>query len=278
MKRLWLWVVPLLAAAVQMPVRGDLIIRVDDESIVQGGETDVDVSIRSDSTTDLSGFQFRFSVSNNGISGTQLQFVNPQPTDYQSSPNYVFASPSGLTGSVGSPVTTYADGNVTLDPAGFETIDSNWHLLARLRLTAATGVGLAPLPGETFTLSLASMPDTEFDDPDFNPIGFTNEQGGDSITGTITVQSPAMVPEPSTLVVAMCGIVGAVDGRLSQQAVGFSRRLTRRASQGWRAVVDVDLIFSSLSATPLPRSTAGSKPRAGRTRAGGRFDGQDRRW
>jgi len=81
MKRSWLWVVPLLAAAVQMPVRGELIISVEDKSIVQGGETDVDVSIQSDSTTDLSAFQFKFSVSNNGLSGTQLQFVNPQPTD-----------------------------------------------------------------------------------------------------------------------------------------------------------------------------------------------------
>jgi len=110
-----------------------------------------------------------------------------------------------LTGSISSPFTTYSDSNVTLNPAGFETIDSNWHLLARLRLTAATG-GLAPLPGETFTLSL-SMPDTEFDDPNFNPIRFTNEQGGDSITGTITVESPTIVPEPSTLAFATCGII-----------------------------------------------------------------------
>jgi hypothetical protein len=209
MKRLWLWVVPLLAAALQMPVRGDLIIKVEDKSIVQGGETDVDVSIRSDSTTDLSGFQFQFSLSNNGMSGTQLQFVNPQPTAYQSSSNYVFASPSGMTGSVSSPFTTYADVNFTNDPAGFETIDSTWHLLARLRLTAATG-GLAPLPGETFTLSLAPMPDTAFvfvDSNSSNLIPFTNEQGGDSITGTITVQSPAIVPEPSTLAVAISGII-----------------------------------------------------------------------
>lgn len=185
-----------------VPARADLAIRIDDVQISQGGEGIINVYVRSTGTDRLSTYNVDYGIAAIGGVGTQLLFASPQPTAYVFDPasNYVFTQPSGLSGTVLPPYTSYADSDTTLAVDGYETIGSADRLLARLVLNASNG-NFSPEIGDQFQIDL-EFAFTQFFDDAFNEIAYTVER-----PGTVTIVAAQAVPEPPSAVLACLALV-----------------------------------------------------------------------
>lgn len=192
------------------PGRADLVITVQDGVIPQAGSGAIDVLI-SGSGDLLSSFNFEFRITTAGL--TRLEFVDPQSDEQLGDASYVFAGnslavddgvPIGNVSTTSVPNDTFIGGDSTADFGDVPVTSSR--LLVRLNLTAVTG--LAPVEGDTFTISLVPLTSpgdlgdaSFFVDSAFEPIAYT------STSGTVTIgPAAAVVPEPSTLALALVGL------------------------------------------------------------------------
>jgi hypothetical protein len=189
-------------------LRGDLIIEVQDASVTPGGQSFVDVTVRSRSGT-LNLNDFSISVGITGfITNGELLFSAGQmsDTDMSGLSDYVFSTSRLSSGDtsfysttvINSPPPTIvaADALVGLSPQGV-SVGTTSLLLARLNVTHSFFSTAADSLGDTYTLAVDNPSgDTYFLDKDGNSVAFTIGRAG-----LLTV-----TPEPS---VAILGGVAA---------------------------------------------------------------------
>jgi len=212
----WRFAVAALSVALVSSVaelRGDLIIEVQDASVTPGGQSSVDVTIRSDSGT-LNLDDFSISVGITGsITNGELLFsaVQMSDTDMSGLSDYVFST-SRLSGGdtsfystavTNSPPPTIVAADATLPiPNQGVSIGTASLLLARLNVSHTFFSTAADSLGDTYTLTVNNPvppgvpPDTYFKDKDGRDVAFTIGRAG-----LLTV-----TPEPS---VAILGGVAA---------------------------------------------------------------------
>jgi len=191
-------------------LRGDLIIEVQDASVTPGGQSFVDVTIRSDSGT-LNLADFSISVGITGsITNGQLLFsaVQMSDTDMSGLSDYVFSTSRLSSGDISyysttvtTPPLTIVAADATLPPLGSPkqgvSIGTASLLLARLNVSHTFFSTAADSLGDTYTLTVNDPSgDTYFADKDGNAVAFTIGRAG-----LLTV-----TPEPS---VAILGGVAA---------------------------------------------------------------------
>jgi len=213
----WRFAVAALSVALVSSVaelRGDLIIEVQDASVTPGGQSSVDVTIRSDSGT-LNLDDFSISVGITGsITNGQLLFsaVQMSDTDMSGLSDYVFSTSRLSSGdiryystTVTTPPLTIVAADATLfgSPKQGVSIGTASLLLARLNVSHTFFSTAADSLGDTYTLTVNNPPvppggprDTYFKDKDGSDVAFTIGRAG-----LLTV-----TPEPS---VAMLGGVAA---------------------------------------------------------------------
>jgi hypothetical protein len=181
----------LLAATVG---RGDVSVVLKDMQLPPGTAGYIDAMISGSDPLEIAGYEFRLSSSG----PTRLEFVDPQPVAWLSDPGYLFQDDSAdaamLHPLVGGVSQTVLPGDTFIGSdmaaSGRDVTVGADRLLARLYVTAATT--LPPRPGDTFSISLARSDSTGFLDHAGNSIPFSRTPG------IVTV-----VPEPSTLMMAL---------------------------------------------------------------------------
>jgi hypothetical protein len=211
--------------------RASFVITIGDQTIPQGGAGFVDVLIRSDNPSGdlLTGFGFEFVIT--PVGPRTLQFVDPQPDPQLADPAYVFFGNSanliggtqvGVVSASGGGVNNrFVGGDDTEDAS--DVLVTGDRLLVRLALTAALGV--APIAGDIFTITLEPTLFTSFDSND-GPIDYSSTPGRVTITGPA-----AVVPEPSTFALALLAsaLAGAARcGRLRRRLAGAECSLPTR--------------------------------------------------
>ena len=216
---LWRFAVAALSVALVSSVaelRGDLIIEVQDASVTPGGQSFVDVTIRSDSgTVNLDDFSISVGITGS-ITNGELLFSAGQMSDADMSglSDYVFSTSRLSSGDISSysttvttPPLTIVAADATLPPFGSPkqgvSIGTASLLLARLNVSHTFFSTAADSLGDTYTLTVNNPPvppgdprDTYFKDKDGIDVAFTIGRAG-----LLTV-----TPEPS---VAMLGGVAA---------------------------------------------------------------------
>jgi hypothetical protein len=203
--------------AAAVPARAGLIITIPNQTIPLGQASFVDVTIAgAGGSQSLSTYNFDLRINVNAGDAGRIEFSNPQPQGYLSSSSYVFADntpPPTFAGKVRTvvvPNDDFVGGDFSTNSSGSVLVDTSGKLLVRLELDAAASFAVV---GDTFTLSLENPSSgtgttadlTYFLDSAGNPITFA------STPGTITVGPPTLIPEPSTLVLAvsafaLCGV------------------------------------------------------------------------
>jgi len=210
----WRFAVAALTVALVLSgaeLRGDLIIEVQDASVTPGGQSFVDVTIRSDSgIVNLNDFSISVGITGS-ITNGELLFSAGQmsDTDMSGLSDYVFST-SRLSGGdtsfysttvTNSPPPTIVAADATIPPFGSPnqgvSIGAASLLLARLNVSHTFTSTAADSLGDTYTLAVNSPSgDTYFEDKDGTPVAFTIGRAG-----LLTV-----TPEPS---VAILGGVAA---------------------------------------------------------------------
>jgi hypothetical protein len=188
--------------------RAGILVSIGDLALAPGGVGTVDVTVSSSSGQPVQLDSFGFELQIATVSGQGRLEFTPTQTDPFSSPNYVFYqnsgdnTPPGATtlGTVSStlaPNDTYIGSDFTND--GSNTTFTGPMLLAHLTFTAATT--LPPVLGSTFQVSLI---------PDFNTF-FQYDSSTNPMTDSFTVSggsiSISSVPEPSSLLLAVIGVI-----------------------------------------------------------------------
>ena len=191
-----------------------LVVGIENINLIAGGSGTIDVSIRSDSTDQLDGAQYKFQIAGGG--GSTLTFDNPQdlsegwdpfatPAD-TFDPNYVFFGDAfGLAELFNTDDTvTHAD-----SPFGAPVnLDTTERLLVRLDVTHS-GPVTAP---EVFTISLVDDAETFFveDSSLFSAsFGVLGAHSTPVASGTVTVNaaSTGVVPEPTSAAIFAVGLI-----------------------------------------------------------------------
>jgi hypothetical protein len=190
-----------LAFALTAVGKAELVLSVKGADMFPGNQRYLDVTVEGHGDT-LKAFGFEFRIST--TAPTYLQFVDPQPYNYLSDSNYVFATNSAdaLYPPVGNvvdtvyPKDTFIGGDMTAD-GGYVTLDGT-KLLARLLVTGDTI--LPPVLGDVFTVKLLTPTEsgsTFFMDKDGNEV---TPSSSSQYEGTVTIN-----PEPSSLVAVISG-------------------------------------------------------------------------
>lgn len=195
------------------PLRANLIIMGVDATVNAGGNTTVDVLIRSDGTDNVDLANYAFQITALGGAVSTLSFSTPFDFSESNDPNYLFAGDS--LGILEVPPNIppafpqlFTAGDLTSSGNGVNLGVSN-RLLARLDLThsLAANQTAAQANGERFQISLLNNGDTFFDDSTFpipNPVGIAPESFSAGNSAVVTVFGAASVPEPSSLL--LCGL------------------------------------------------------------------------
>lgn len=203
---------------------GAIMISVGNASLNAGGTGSVDVFISGDPGDTLGSFGYEFNITGAVPANGDLQFkpsyFNGSPLDpltqtnsEQGLGNYVFAGdthPDNFSANLGSGGTdplTLVGGDALL--AGNDVSINGTFLLARLELQH---VGPFLGPSQQFTISLNTASTSTELDRDFDA-GTLNSYTGAEISatsGTITVNSAAAVPEPSSVALFAIGTIAAV--------------------------------------------------------------------
>ncbi len=196
----WLIVVCLVVVS-NASAQAALVINVGNLFLNPGETKSVDVLFdASGDSLQAFGVRLQIDAPANGL----LRFGNPPSDAELSAGNYVFAGDSfaalnGPFSSVFATTTTddtYDGGDITNSGSGISITNTN-NLLVRVDITALAGA----TPG-TFSLNFDDTNSTFFDENAVS-VDFT------SISGTITVNSPNAVPEPSSFaLIATC--MGAI--------------------------------------------------------------------
>ena len=212
----WRFAVAALTVALVLSgaeLRGDLIIEVQDASVTPGGQSFVDVTIRSDSgIVNLNDFSISVGITGS-ITNGELLFSAGQmsDTDMSGLSDYVFST-SRLSGGdtsfysttvTNSPPPTIVAADATIPPFGSPnqgvSIGTTSLLLARLNVTHSFFSTAADTLGDTYTLTVNDPSgDTYFADKDGNAVAFTVGRAG-----LLTV-----TPEPS--VASLGGVAACV--------------------------------------------------------------------
>lgn len=220
MRRSWVTAMALVLGSAAT-TRADLLVRIEDKLVAEGGNTFVDVFVSStDPNGDrLASFGFEFLITPTGP--RRLEFVNPQSDAQLGLPDYVFFGNSAdvadmvavgaVSSTAGGTNDRFVGGDDTAD--GSAVMVTGERLLARLDLTAATGS--APIPGDTFLIALTPEGGgfSLFLDDAGAAIPFT------SAPGTVTV---TVVPEPGCCLLLMAGgmLVPLIRRRRLRASVG----------------------------------------------------------
>lgn len=212
----WRFAVAALTVALVLSgaeLRGDLIIEVQDASVTPGGQSFVDVTIRSDSgIVNLNDFSISVGITGS-ITNGELLFSAGQmsDTDMSGLSDYVFST-SRLSGGdtsfysttvTNSPPPTIVAADATIPPFGSPnqgvSIGTTSLLLARLNVTHSFFSTAADTLGDTYTLTVNDPSgDTYFADKDGNAVAFRIGRAG-----LLTV-----TPEPSVAILG--GVAGCV--------------------------------------------------------------------
>lgn len=212
----WRFAVAALTVALVLSgaeLRGDLIIEVQDASVTPGGQSFVDVTIRSDSgIVNLNDFSISVGITGS-ITNGELLFSAGQmsDTDMSGLSDYVFST-SRLSGGdtsfysttvTNSPPPTIVAADATIPPFGSPnqgvSIGTTSLLLARLNVTHSFFSTAADTLGDTYTLTVNDPSgNTYFADKVGKPVAFRIGRAG-----LLTV-----TPEPSVAILG--GVAGCV--------------------------------------------------------------------
>jgi len=191
---------------------GGIIVAVQNATMTAGASSYVDVYITGAPGDELGRFGYEFSISSATPQSGDLQFSPVQSNSEQiigSSPpdhlGYVFlgdTDPGNWNSNLGGNAVTLRGGDV-LNLGNSVSIDGPY-LLARLELLHTGPMSVA---SHAFTISLNPLsPFTEFD-KDFDPGTDTNYSAGQitALSGTVTVNGAAAVPEPASFLMLAIG-------------------------------------------------------------------------
>jgi len=188
------------------------VISFQNTAIQQGGTGAMNVYIHSDTGRDPLLYAFGLAIRIMSNQSTVLEFLAIQSHGELSAPkasNYVFypsgsenlANPGSASGVVSPSLTDYVTLDTSKSMMGGDPVSMtpSLTLLAVLDLTSLTA---APANiGDTFNVELlTSSTDTFFVDENFDDIAFSTN------SGTVTIGGATPVPEPSSLVLAVCAI------------------------------------------------------------------------
>jgi hypothetical protein len=215
----------LLAVFVAAPVRAGLVVSIDSTTVAAGGtgSVEVDVTNNGNSSVAINTYAIQLVIAPTNGTLTQLAFSVPTALQlgYLSDSNYIFvnnsfaALPPPFVGLPASTIYNYdtfnaTDSTISGNPVSIAV--GQTYLLALLPITTLTQ--LDPQAGDTFSVSLnpssgtgsndGGLASTYFDVLDSNN-NETSYVPFTSTSGTVTI-SPAAVPEPSTLELALLGI------------------------------------------------------------------------
>ncbi len=208
----------LLIALLLVPAaQAALLVTIGSTTLSTGGSGSVDVTISSDSGTDLLslfGFEFRIST----LGPTQLDFLSPQSDGQLLDAAYVLAGDSltvdagieiGTVTTTVVPHDTFVGGDATLSGLDIP-VPMTPALLVRLDLTSLTA--LPPVVGDQFFIQLVHGPNTFFLDSGFADLPFS------STNGTVTVVE---IPEPAALILQAIAFVVLVAAAIRRQAASI---------------------------------------------------------
>ncbi len=174
----------------------DIILSIDNATVTPGDAFTLEVRVQGDMTYDALTERLDFFVSLFRIapvgsaSAGSVRFDDPQANGFDTDTDYLFFNnTSGLTREVttdpaAQDTLTIADG--TADSLGVDVTNS--FLLARLELTANPGL----LDVTQYQVSLVDS-ESQFQNENFDSIGFS------STGGLISVNGPTSIPEPNGL-------------------------------------------------------------------------------
>lgn len=192
-------------------LRGELIIEVQDSTVNPGGQSFVDVTVRSRwGTLNLNDFSISVGITGSSTNGELLFSLGQMSdTDMSGLSDYVFSTSRLSSGDISSysttvtnrPPPTIVAADATLSPSAPPyrgvSVGTTSLLLARLNVTHSFFSTAADSLGDTYTLAVDNPSgDTYFEDKDGNSVDFTIDRAG-----LLTV-----TPEPS---VAILGGVAA---------------------------------------------------------------------
>jgi hypothetical protein len=225
-RRLCVCVLSLLVAIfASAPARAGLVVSIDSTTVAAGGTGSVEVEITNNgnSSVAINTYAIQLVIAPANGTLTQLAFSVPtsQQLGYLSDSNYIFvndsfaALPPPFVGLPASTVYNYDTFNSTDSTMSGNTVSiavGQTELLAILPITTLTQ--LDPQPGDSFRVSLnpgsgtgsnnGGLASTYFDVLDSNN-NETSYVPFTSSSGMVTI-SPAAVPEPGTLTLALLGI------------------------------------------------------------------------
>jgi hypothetical protein len=203
----------LIIAAFQSAACAGIIVTVQNSTLSQGGTGWIDVYLSGAPLDTLGRFSYEFNITGAIPQAGDLQFSASQvktEQDESGPPPYFFygdTDPGSLSSALGGDAVTLL-GDDTLATLDSVSVDGQF-LLARLELEH---IGLMSVGSHDFTVSLNVLsPFTEFDrDYDFLTDNSYLSTEFSAISGTVTVQSAAAVPEPSSILVWSIGALYAV--------------------------------------------------------------------
>jgi hypothetical protein len=229
----WVWCLAMSLSTFAIPARAELVISIQNTSVVQGDTGIVNVFLTSTATAQapdlINNYAFQLQITNNGVDNTQLAFSANQDFGYVNAtasptPPYVFLGDSFAAQSsppfIGGPPTQTIYPNDT-----FTGVDSTFsgnpvsvsagttYLLTSLTVTTATGA--APISGDSFTVSLvpptgngsiSAGTNTYFDNFDFNSGSELSATPYTSTSATVKI-TPASVPEPASIISGLTALL-----------------------------------------------------------------------
>jgi hypothetical protein len=206
------------------PARAGLVVSIENTTVAAGGTGSVEVDISNNGTSPvaINTYAIQLVIAPTNGTLTQLAFSIPttQQLAYLLDSNYIFvndsfaALPPPFVGLPTSTIYNYDTFNATDSTMSGNTVSigvGQTYLLALLPITTLTQ--LDPQPGDTFSVSLNPTPGsgsnrggaaTYFDVLDLNN-NETSYVPFTSTSGSVLI-SPAAVPEPGALTLALVGI------------------------------------------------------------------------
>jgi len=182
-----------------------IVVQVADTNINAGQPGLIDVFVHKevgDADWNVLFAQYSFSITPNAGAVGSLEFDAAQLDTEQADPGYLFSAfqPTGNFTGVPNGVSQYDGGDFTNNLADLAVIGTGNSLLARLNVTHVLPLLTPPgaADGSTYTVALIPGSDMFLDD-NFNAV----ESIG--MSGTITINGAAAVPEPGTFV-ALAGV------------------------------------------------------------------------
>jgi PEP-CTERM motif len=210
------------------------------------GTLDVMISSTTGAPVNLTAFGFEFLITPVNSAPPELAFVDPQPQPFSSS-SYVFFGNSadniagatlGGVSTTSTPGDTYSGSDGTNDGSNVVLSSATGSmLLTQLQVTlspqflqTAGTFDISLIPGSYGGSPATPSPDVFFiaNDPN-SPAGFDYENYQSNV-GTVII--PAVVPEPSSIVLLAAGVLSGLLAFLLRRYRGLALTATCKASRG----------------------------------------------